>query len=262
MINIKYILPIFILFLLTSCSDDSTDEINYEGVTVDTIIEANSVSAEDDLLNFTVTLPNSFETDIDMRVLITMDDARTKSKQIVIPSGESVVSGTMYLPNADDFSVGYNGNENGATIEVVGGVLAEPIVGKQYLFESNKQVIKIFDKVASLNTEALTIMMDWDSATQADLDLYINKSDGSNVDSAETGSRYETVNLNTSADDETYTVNVGVYNTTIDNIPYKFFVRQPSGQQSIIEGTFENVSSGDSIDVLTITKNGDTFTIN
>ena len=157
--------------------------------------------------------------------------------------------------------MGLTGLSNFATIQVDGGVLAEPMEGTQYIISSNAFPLDFYDRVAPRNDDSISTLFDWNNATQADLDLYVLDSNSNILDSAESGSRYELVNLMNSAPDGDYTIYTSVYSTSIDTIPYKLFIKESSGKQYFIEDVLENAADGDFVALLTFTKSGNSITI-
>jgi len=261
--NIKKICSFLILSLIIiSCTEGKQNGINVTEKKITATIEpASMATSEDDELSFTVNLPEALPSDFDMRVRVTLNDGRKKDQNVNIPEGMTSVSSTIFLPPADDFSVGFNGLQDYATIQVMGGVLAQPIEGTSYIVTSEPVSLYVFDKVAPLLEDKISVLFDWDNAGVADLDIYMLNSNNDVLGASETGSRYENLSLDNNMPDGDYSILVSVYATTSSTVPYKLFIKQSDGKQTLAEGTLENIASGDSSVLVSFNKSGNMITL-
>ncbi len=262
----KYINKFTILLFATIFVACSPDDDKFSGSPVDNlnIIElTGSISTAETAVvagqNFmvTVTIPQTFETDVLVEAMASVEGNVTTAS-ILVPAGATSGSGLIAAPaGALAAIMPFNNN---LSLKINAIVLTEVQLGNHYLLSSPSINIDFGDSLMpDPNISRLTIRFDWEGpygGGENDLDLYLFGSGGL-VAQSETGSRYENVVLSNNAADGTYTLSVGAFTVVNPNIdiPYRFMFRFPDNTTKTIVGVFPALNAGDFInDVVTIVK--------
>ncbi len=257
--NFKYyFLSLSVFALLIACEDDepatagegdplSKNVINLES----TVATTTTLSGEGDIIPFSVTIPETFESDATVTAEVRLDNGRTTLGSATIPAGATSGTGTIGIPGDDGASSGnLYGLPDSATIKIIGIQLDTLVPDAFYTISSNEVKFGILDRTLGV-AGGLNILFDWAGAPAADLDMYVYDANTfEQFESAATGSRYE-VDLfeNAGRPDGDYFVAIQVYaNGSVEptaDIDYLFALTLPDGTVDIYTGTFEDAAADD-----------------
>lgn len=278
---IKQITYSLILILaIYSCDTEYDQEVFIaETVGLNGSIElASSIGAPGFAVGFTVTLPQTFANIAVVTVKATGKDLTETTATVTIPAGDTTANGTIEMPalSLPDF---YSVFEEYATVEIKGMALFNEVEDEDgatvlkreatdnFTMSSNMAKINYYSRVqwpydAGVVSGRMTALFDFapsadGSSTDLDMLMY-NTETFEQVESAASGSRWETDIFNDTHPDGDYFVAIDLYQASGD-IPWKIFFVHPN-QTTIdyFEGTFENTASGDFIyPVIDFTKSTD-----
>lgn len=271
--NILKLSFILSLFLLVSCEDNEkflgTPE-KYQDITTITGVISTSATAvaTGQIIDFTATLPQSFEGDVEVEATAKLSNGTLTKSSITIPAGQTTGSGTIEMPAAENgFDLPFN---NTLELSLSGIVLSVADEGKHYLLNSNVISLDCGDStipaiLASTVAPRLQVRFDWKGPYgegENDLDLYILRvnPDGSlsAVATGFTGTRYENGTILNTAVDATYIVAAESYTLTygseLGSMPYRYTLRFPDTSVKTFAGTFTDFTEGDFVEVLQIVK--------
>lgn len=278
---IKQITYSLILILaIYSCDTEYDQEVFIaETVGLNGSIElASSIGAPGFAVGFTVTLPQTFANIAVVTVKATGKDFTETTATVTIPAGDTTANGTIEMPalSLPDF---YSVFEEYATVEIKGMALFNEVEDEDgttvlekeatdnFTMSSNMAKINYYSRVqwpygAGVVSGRMTALFDFAPSTDGsstDLDMLMyNTETFEQVESAASGSRWETDIFNDTHPDGDYFVAIDLYQASGD-IPWKIFFVHPN-QTTIdyFEGTFENTASGDFIyPVIDFTKSTD-----
>lgn len=269
----KYINKIAILFFATLLVGCSSDDEKFSGSPVGNLniieligsistAESGVVAGQDFMV--TVTIPQTFQTDVFVEAVALVEGNKTTAS-ILVPAGATTGSGLIAAPaGVPGAAMPFN---NALTLNANAIVLAEVEVGNHYLLTSPSITIDFGDAVLPPpNISRLQIRFDWLgpwAGGQNDLDLYLVRGNAL-VAAAETGTRFENIALLNTAPDGEYSLFVGVWTVIGTNVdmPYRFMFRFPDNSAKTVAGVLPSINAGDFLpNVLTFVKttNADGF---
>lgn len=264
---IKFIIPVALL-ILGSCEDDE------EGIGLPVIPDQMNITADltfdnanepffgaGESLDFTATLNGNSEQAREVRVESQTGQSRI-TEFAIASEGSSMATGTINIPDIFGsfdfdsrgvFSAEIVGVRNG-DIEIdeeSGEESFIPSGGDTVATTSEEATVPIFDLVPSANPAGLNYLLDWRNPGMIDIDLEVINGDGSQVENAASGSRYEGDLFDNTNLDGTYTFNVLVFDPvnmmTSEAIEFRLFVIDSQGNKTLLEfslpaGTTTNVN--------------------
>ena len=248
-LNKLLLIGVYTVFL-TSCSDDNSvtpgipTNLNVIEL-VGTVSTTSAMTAEGEEIEVTVTIPQSFSSDVDVEVTALLNNGAATTTAITVPAGTTTGTDDITLPGDDATDSGnLDGLPNYGSLTLSAILLSELEEGNAYTISSAPFSLQIFDVLPDTD-DGLNFLMDWENPTDNDLDMYILSTDGGSYEQAESGSRYEADLFQYGRPDGDYEVYVGFFVASGD-IPYRFFVRHPDGTINIFSGTFPqaDVDSG------------------
>ena len=258
--KIKYfLLTLVVGSLLTSCySDDAINEVpvgGLEGLSL-SVAGPNSVTGEGYGVPFTATLPKSFSTDATVEARLSFEGGFA-TNTVTIPAGSTSANGSVSMQGNDGLDK-FTGRA--VKLSLSGVALAD----QSGIFDitSNEVALTSFDRVqwpygSAVIAGRMTALLDWVNPAGNDVDMYIGA-----VESAESGSRWETDIFNDTHADGTYTVEAGVWVASDTDIPWKiFFVHPDQETVTSFEGTLTGLTLGTgvnaNVEIATLTKTTD-----
>lgn len=271
--KILYITSLFSLFLLSSCENDDkflgTPE-KYQDITTitGTISTTATAVVTGQSIDFTATLPQAFEGDVEVEATAKLSNGTLTKSSITIPAGQTTGSGRIEMPSAENgFDLPFN---NTLELSLSGIELSVADSGKHYLLNSNVISLDCGDStipaiLASTVAPRLRVRFDWKGPYgegENDLDLYILRVEAGGgqtvVGTGFTGTRYEDGSILNSAPDATYIVAAEsftlTYGSELGSIPYRYTLRFPDTSVKTFAGTFTDFTEGDFVEVLQIVK--------
>jgi hypothetical protein len=277
---IKQITYSLILILaIYSCDTEYDQEVFIaETVSLNGNIElTSSIGAPGFAVGFTVTLPQKFDKIAVVTVKATGKDLTETTATVRIPAGDKTASGAIEMPAVSIPDL-YSSIEEYATVEIKGMALFNEVVEDgeivleneatdNFTMSSNMTKVDYYSRVqwpygSDVIAGRMTALFDFAPSTDGsarDLDMLMYNADTfENVESAASGSRWETDIFNDTHPDGDYFVAIDLYKAT-GNIPWKIFFVHPN-QTTIdyFEGTFEDTVDGDFIyPVINFTKSTD-----
>jgi hypothetical protein len=177
--NLKLLLLFLPAVVLTSCGND-----DYSEAYVDTEAKVNLVAtlevnrtkaAAGTYIDYTVTMPQSFEVEATVTVRATSVDGSTYTlSKVVVPAGSTTLSGRVKMPALNGNPGRYEGTSNAATMEVDGVALAEG--NDPFTLTSNAISLTLIDSNGWNGNadQVLKVALDWSGPyDDNDIDLYI-----------------------------------------------------------------------------------------
>lgn len=280
--NISLILVTFIVFTFLSCNDSESRNQLILPETNEIVGELNmksSISAPGYEAGFSFTLPESFQDTARVTVTAVSNDFSTTSKTITLLPGETSGASTIKMPTISGGvdSGSLNGYGVITNVKLSGLALVTRSLdddgdevftpkGDNITLTSNIVPVAYFDRVqwpysSSSISGQMTILLDWENPGDNDFDMYVTDANA-NVESAESGSRYETDIFNNSHPDGTYNVIVSPYNAAATEVSWKiFFVHPNQVDITSFEGKLTGLNIGEGVNsnvtVATLTKSTD-----
>ncbi len=262
--NFKYLLLSFVVSgLMMSCYDDDPIEATtIQGLADVTlgVSSTNAVVGEGSAVPFTATIPQAFTEDSSIDVQLDFEGGRVNTP-VTIPAGATSASGTITMSQIDGADK-FTGVD--VTLSLQGLLVENTAAGTPsvYNVNSNGVVLRSYDAQvfpgygAGVVNSRATVLMDWENPGANDLDMRIFDEDFNLIESAGSGSRYETDILNTEHPDANYFVVVDFFGASGD-IPWQIFFQQPDEETVVLfRGTFtaDEVDSGQVFPVIEYTK--------
>jgi hypothetical protein len=224
--------------------------VNIEG----SITSAKSSNARGWVLPVTVSISNTFSSNVDVEVTGTLKTGAQSVKTITIPAGKTSAQGELNIPN-DNNDYGFSGIADFFSVELT-AILPEKLdEGINYTISSIPLTIDIFDDMqfdydTGVVNGRMTYLVDWDNPDINDLDAYVL-----GLESSETGDRYEYDIFDDTHPDGTYSVVVVPYVTGEEEIPWRvFFVYPNQKDYEIFEGVISDISSEEFYPLIEFTK--------
>jgi len=263
------LLTLILGFSVSSCYDD--DPINkfpvqgLTGITL-SVASTNNVTGEGFGVPFTATIPQTYTEDVTVEALLKFVNGEARNT-ITIPAGSTSASGSVDM-QGDDAVSDFNGRA--VTLSMSGFSLdGNAQAGQPAAFNvsSNEVNLTSYDLVQfgygdGVVAGRMTALFDWENPGANDLDMLMFNADTfANVESAASGSRYETDIFNDTHPDGNYFVAIDFWIASGD-IPWKiFFVHPDQKTVTSFEGTFVGAASGDFIfPLINFTKSTDAVT--
>ncbi len=243
--KIKYfLLTLVVGSFLTSCySDDAINEVPVAGLEDLSLSVAgpNSATGEGFVVPFTATLPKSFSEDATVQARLDFEGGFV-TNTVTIPAGSTSGSGTVSMQGNDGLSK-FSGRE--VKLSLSGVALADQ--SGIFNITSNEVALTSFDRVqwpygAATIAGRMTALFDFANPGSNDLDMLIYSDAFDLVESAASGSRWETDIFNDTHPDGGYFVAIDFWIASGD-IPWKLFFVDPD-QTTVTDfsGTFTNVT--------------------
>ena len=251
--KINYILiGLVVGFSLTSCYDD--DPINkypVQGLSDITLSVdgVNNITGEGFTVPFTATMPQSFSSDVSIEARLSFEGGLVNNT-VTIPAGATSASGSVSMQGNDGLAK-FDGRSIG--LSLTGLSVSDPSAGESSAFNVSSNTVSMtsFDLVqwpygASTIAGRMTALFDWGNPDANDLDMLIFDADTfANVESAASGSRWETDIFNDTHPDGNYFVAIDFWVASGD-IPWKiFFVHPDQKTVTSFVGVFANAAGGD-----------------
>jgi len=251
--KIKYLLlSLLVGFSFASCNYKSPIHIpTIAGVTniALTVSSPFSVIAEEALANkviFTATLPNSFTSDVTVEARLVFDGGETIGT-VTIPAGSTSGTGTLAMRSEGQI----NFYARPVKLILTGLSVSDPGPGEPSVYNvtSNEVLLESYDRIqwpygAGVVAGRATILLDWENPGANDFDMFVFQSDFTQVESAASGSRWETDILDDTHPDGDYFIGVDLYAGSGD-VPYKiFFVHPDQTTVDVFEGVFTAAQQG------------------
>ena len=105
---IKIYIFVLTVFMVSCKSEDNpTIDVTNKDV-VGTIDVLTVPTSEDDELVYTLTFPEAFPSDADIRVSVRLKDGRNKVQTITLPQGDTSITSKIYTPASSGYSFGFN----------------------------------------------------------------------------------------------------------------------------------------------------------
>lgn len=250
---LKTLLVALTVVSFVACSDDDSNQINATIQNVAATVTAqNSMTAEEDATNITVSLDQSFASDASVRVVFEFENGNILNQTFTIAAGNTSTTESFQLP-ADDGNFYDNPvvAPMGGKAWAAGVVLADPIVGTQLEIASNELYFDVANKVAAVqDNDGFQFLFDWTSGGTNDIDLYLYDHDlgwpAGYVDGSFTGSRFETISATSAIPDGNYAVLANVWSlaNSPSDIAYAFTYRAPDGTLASSAGTWVGAADG------------------
>lgn len=267
--KINYLLIVLVIgFSLTSCYDD--DPINKYPVKglgdVSLSVDSpNNVTGEGFGVPFTATIPQSYGSDVSVEARLTFEGGIVNTS-VSIPAGGTSASGVINMQGNDGLAK-FTGRS--VDLSLTGLAVSDPAPGENSAFNvsSNKVNLTSYDRVqwpygSATIAGRMTALFDWANPDSNDLDMLMFNADTfEQVESAASGSRWETDIFNDTHPDGNYFIAIDFWIASGD-IPWKiFFVHPDQTTITSFEGTFVGANSGDFVfPLINFTKSTDAGT--
>lgn len=264
--KIKYLLSLLIVVIGLGCEDDDVivfngDPLNKSNIiNLEATIATNSTLAgEGDRISFSVTLPQQFDSDVNVSVRARFDNGRTTIGTATVAAGSTTGTGSVILPGSDGFDSNLLfGLQDFAKLEVVGIQLENLVEDTTYTISSNVVTVSIIDNTLSV-AGGLNIILDWENPPAVNLNLFVLDESDATLESSTSTSRFESdLFQNAGRPDGTYYVYVVVAdNGTADvnaNIDYVLALTLPTGFVDIYSGTLIDAMDAESVLIATFIK--------
>jgi hypothetical protein len=271
--NIKFLLlSMSLIALSTSCEDDDPisagegDPLLKSVVALEATVSTQQLTVgEGNVIDFSVTLPNSFDSDADVTVRVLLDNGLTNTGTASVAAGSTTGTGSLTMPPDDNLLTGetIDGALNAAELFAEAILLDELVPGTTYTLSSNVVDLNIYPRTLAVGG-GVNILSDWNGAPAVDLDMYVYDSDFNLYEVAESGSRFETdLFQNVGRPDRQFFVWIGVWNPPADGseVPYVVLITMPDGRLVDVRGVIPaGAVRGDFFQVATFEKTTDVET--
>lgn len=254
---------------LISCEDDDPisagigDPLLKDIVSLDIAISTEtSIVGEGNVLDFTVVLPQTFESDATITVEVQFDNGGVSTGSAVVKANQTSAMGSITMPPDDGFITGETifGAADAAKLKAVAFLLDEPIPNTTFAVDSNTVSLGIYPDTL-IAGGGLNIMMDWNGAPEIDLDMQvIDRGFTAVFENSAGGVRFESdLFQNVGRPDGIYDVYARPYTTPSTEFAVLFTL--PDGRLKVITGTIpESAGDGTRIPVATFEKITDSET--
>ena len=243
--KIKYfLLTLAIGFSVTACyDDDPINKIIPQGLTDIAVSISTPISftAGNGNVPYTVTLPSSFTSDVDVEASLVFAGGTVKNLVTVV-AGSTSASSTLGM-RAYAGTIPFDGYDNNVALSVTGVAVSAPEPGDPSVFNitSNEILLLQYSTVASdaLQDSSMSYIVDWNPPSIV-VDIQVIDRDFTFIaESSGSGDRFESDFFNTFHPDGIYDMYARIYGSgdpTTVAIPYKVFILQPTGEQQLFEG--------------------------
>lgn len=277
---IKTFIYISITLLTLSCTVELDNEVVLPATSEisGTIAVSSSVASPGFPLAVTVTLPQTFNKAAKVKVKAVGADLTETTATLDIAAGNTTATGNITMPAASLSGI-FSPVQDFVTVQVLGLSLFDEVtddMGAMTLeldttdttvMTSNIATVSYYERVqwpygAGVVAGRMTGLLDWTNSASNDLDMYMKDASGALVESAESGSRWETDIFNSGRPDGVYTVEIGVWIANDTDIDWKlFFVHPDQTTITVLEGSLSGLTLGQganaNIAVATITQTTD-----
>jgi hypothetical protein len=249
--KIKYfLLTMAISVGVTACyTDDPINKITINGLSDITlsVSSLNGETGEGFVVPYTAVIPNVFSSDVDVQASLTFNGGVILDA-VTIPAGSTSADGSINMQN--DGLNKFTGKP--VALSLTGLSVSDAQAGEPTVFNitSNEIILTSYDRVqwpygSSTIAGRMTALFDWGDPGANDLDMLIFRDDFTLVESAASGSRWETDIFNDTHADGNYFVAIDFWVASGD-IPWKlWFVHPDQKTISSFAGTFAGAASGD-----------------
>ncbi|RZS99940.1 hypothetical protein [Aquimarina brevivitae] len=265
--RLKYIAFVGLFgLILTSCEDDNPvtagigDPLDKEIINIDATIASDvTVTGEGNVVDFTVTLPQAFSTDVTVTATARMDNGGVTTGTAEIAAGATTGAGTVTISPDDSVIDGetIEGASDALTIELTAILLDELVPGTTYTISSNELSLGIYPKTLSA-AGGINILLDWNGAPGIDIDMQvIDRGFTAIFENAASGDRFEEdLFENTGRADGIYDVYVIAFTpVAAGGTDYNVLFTLPDGRLVAVNGTLpESTPVGVRIPVATFEK--------
>lgn len=250
--KIKYFLLTFAIgFSVAGCyDDDPINKITINGLSDITlsVSSSNTATAEGFVVPYTAVIPNVFSSDVDVQASLTFDGGIV-TNSVTIPAGSTSADGSINMQGNDGLNK-FTGRP--VTLSLTGLSVSGAVAGEPTVFNITSSEVDLtsYDRVqwpygSATIAGRMTALFDWVDPANNDLDMLIFRDDFTLVESAASGSRWETDIFNDTHADGNYFVAIDFW-TASGDIPWKiWFVHPDQKTISSFEGTFVGAVSGD-----------------
>lgn len=230
---------------VVSCEDDEPvsagegDPLTKNVVSVDAMVTALQPNVgEGNLTPFAVTIGNSFSSDATVTVKVTFDNGEVSTGTAVVPAGTTTGTGSLTMPADDGFIPNGLVAENAGTLSAVAILLDDLVADTTYVIAPNSTDIGIFSDTLAV-AGGLNSILDWSNSANVDLDFFVVNEAGMDLESGETGSRFESDLFQTiGRADGVYTFETIIFGAPADEaINYQALSTLPDGSLNVFEGT-------------------------
>ena len=260
----KITLSLMVLLAMYSCDTDYDKEVilndttNREGTIA---LVGGDISAPGSSKGFMVTLTAPFAKKAKLTVKAVGKDFTETFAIVDMDAGATSAEGTIVMPSVKLNT--FDKIEDYAYIQIEGIATGDDVTDESgettfvndandnITVSSNTATVSYFQSVqwpygAGVVAGRMTALFDWLNPGANDLDMLIYNADTfANVESAASGSRYETDIFNDTHPDGNYFIAIDFWVASGD-IPWKlFFVHPDQITVSYFEGVFENAANGD-----------------
>lgn len=236
--------------LLGCYSDDELDKFPVQGMTDISLNVTTSApfAGEARDIPFTVTIPQTFNSDVDVEVLLSFDGGEVRTS-VTVPAGSTSASSNIRIGN--DGLNKFSGRE--VTLSVSGLSVSDPLPSEPSVFNitSNSVSLIAYDNLVGAGftpavvNKRMTLLFDWEDPINNDFDMFVfNATTFAQVEDSQSGTRYEQDIFNTEHPDGNYFVAISVF-TGSGDVPWRIFFIDPDGTMTTFSGTFTNVMDGD-----------------
>ncbi|GAA0724890.1 hypothetical protein GCM10009430_29800 [Aquimarina litoralis] len=246
--NLKYILAIAVFGLLfTACEDDDPitagigDPLTKEVINLDATIASDiTITGEGNVVDFTVTLPQSFNSAVTVTARATLDNGNFTTGTAEIDAGATTGTGSITLSPDDSVIDGstIDGIADAVSIELIGILLDELVPDTTYTISSNVLSLGLYPDTLPA-AGGLNILFDWDNPAVNDLDLeVIDRAFTSIFESSGTGSRFESDLFQTTGRaDGIYDVYYTIFSASpTEDINFNVLFTLPDGRLTVVSG--------------------------
>jgi hypothetical protein len=265
--NIKFLLlTMSLIALSTSCEDDDPftagegDPLLKTVVPIVATVSTDQLSiGEGNVMDFSVTLPNSFGSDTSVTVRVLLDNGQTNTGTASVAAGSTTGTGSLTMPPDDGLLTGdtVDGAINGAELFAEAILLDELVPGTTYTLTSNVVDLNIYPRTLAVGG-GINIISDWNGAPDIDIDMYvIDRAFTTIFERAESGSRFEEdLFQNVGRPDGIYDVHLSLFTPAAPGgTPYAVLMTLPDGRLVDVRGTLaEDEALGTFIPVATFEK--------
>lgn len=227
-----------------SCDDDDPisagegDPLNKNIVSVDATVTALQPNVgEGNLTPFAVTLGDTFESDATVTVKVTFDNGDVSTGTALVAAGTTMGTGALTMPADDGFIPAGLTAVNAGTLSATAILLEELIPDTTYVINPNSTDIGIFSDTLGVDA-GLNSIFDWSNPEEADLDFFVVDASGADLESSESGSRFESDLFQTiGREDGVYTFETIIFAAPADEaLNYQVLSTLPDGTLNVFEG--------------------------
>ncbi|MFD2589071.1 hypothetical protein ACFSQJ_19250 [Croceitalea marina] len=246
--NLYFLFGLLMAFTIVSCEDDEPFSAGEGDPLLKNVISLTATLSTDQLtvgegnvIDFDVTLPNSFASDASVTVRVELDNGQTTTGTATVAAGATAGSGSLTMP-PDDGVVGGTtvaGALNAAQLFAEAILLDELEPGNTYVLTSNVVDLNIYPDTLPV-AGGINVIADWNGAPGVDIDMQmIDRAFTTIFEDAASGSRFESdLFQNVGREDGIYDVYLIAF-TPVDpaGTPYAVLFTLPDGRLVDVTGT-------------------------